>query len=712
MQIAGTRLPQAYVDFIFEVGSSVIDGYALHGLPTAESPVSVVEATFVLRKCRPDLPEDLIPIAFNGKRALCLVSDRDEPDPQLAEVDLTGKTFPEARPLGRSFTQWRHAHAETAARFQVAWNRVRARQAETRHGRAATQWTAVIDRVADYVVGLAAFRLNEGHGALEIDEFFPIDQPHIQPGEALKTLLNEVFARARDYTGSLNLIFTWDPREDADGKILDAQAEARARRLPSVIPPSIRQFAERHSIKFTEDGKVNHEEALQLWLALSGLSPTTLRRIAESEQAGFIGRDIVAEVISTDVWSNTEVDWLFDNASRPEGVVVGSDVPEDRLYYLDSLNWGRAVILARRFRQAVLADLTQGQSTEELEGREEYCSLTPSGEMWKLQSNKSFRLPDTWFLDQSSGTVEILADTSLTILSRPQWPTRLDADMSCVGRWVQRLQLQAASPNALLLSYEFRTRQDYAVALSPIVKAAARRGVHVLCAPTRMETFLDRDIERRMKRARGFRRFPPREGQLALTVFGLAPVRALPDQMLWLRVQEAMGDARTFATRIREARDVGHSRQEYSLSCDLIERTAAEYGNSIANVTGSDSSELIGAMRGSDSPRIMFPFVDGTDISPALAAALPNGTDQSAGCVVVPNPWSRFEAAPPRRARRLAPVAIPNELSSPGKSPRTYISRHEQVGNAREAILDAVRTGSPLGTAAFRSDALIVSPAT
>jgi len=701
----GVSLCRSHRQFLLGAESFTIDGYRICGLGSSPGELSVLDGTQVVRARRPDLPPSFVAVAFTSQFALCLDGNTSLEDASLVQIDLKSQRGLAA--LRLTFSEWIDQHRETAVRFRVAWNRVRARQAEKKRGRQATQWTAVINRVVDYVVGLVAFRLNERQGCLEIDEFLPIDQPHIEPGEALKTLLNEVLARARDYTGSLNLIFTRDTREDTFGKIPDTQAEAPARRVPAAIPPSLLQFAERNAIKFADGGKVNHEEALQLWLAVSGLSATTLQRIVESEQAGFIGRDIVAEVISTDVWSSTEVAWLFNNASRPEGIVIGSDVPEDRLFYLDSLNWGRAVILTRRFRQAVLADLTQGQSTEELERRDEYCSLKPSGEMWQLQSNIPFRLPETWLLGQSSRGFQIPAGALLNILSLPRWHTRLDADMSWIAREVQRLEEQTTAPSTLLLSYEFRAREDYAVALAPIAKASALRGVHLLFAPTRMEVFLDRDIERRMKRARALRRFPPRDGPLPLTLFSLEPIRALPDQALWSRVQEAMRDARTFGARLRQVRDVGHCRQEFSLSCDLIERTAAEHGNSIADLAGSDSTKFVGAMRESGPSRIMFPFVDGTAISPALVEILPKVKEQTAGFVVIPRSWSRFVAAPPHKTRRLTPVAFANELPYPAKQSGSDTRRHEQVRNAREAIVHAVQAGSPLGAAAFRSDVLI-----
>lgn len=220
----GVSLCRSHRQFLLGAESFTIDGYRICGLGSSPGELSVLDGTQVVRARRPDLPTSFVAVAFSSQFALCLDGNTSLEDASLVQIDLKSQRGPAA--LRLTFSEWIDQHRETAARFRVAWNRVRARQAEKRRGRQATQWTAVINGVADYVVGLVAFRLNERQGCLEIDEFLPIDQPHIEPGEPLKTLLNEVLARARDYTGSLNLIFTRDTREDTFGKIPDTQAEA------------------------------------------------------------------------------------------------------------------------------------------------------------------------------------------------------------------------------------------------------------------------------------------------------------------------------------------------------------------------------------------------------------------------------------------------------------------------------------------------------
>ena len=57
------------------------------------------------------------------------------------------------------------------------------------------------------------------------------------------------------------------------------------------------------------------------------------------------------------IWSLQEAIWLFENAPRPEAVLLGSDIPEDRLYYTESLRWGRVAYLANLLKIKVSADL-------------------------------------------------------------------------------------------------------------------------------------------------------------------------------------------------------------------------------------------------------------------------------------------------------------------------------------------------------------------
>jgi len=88
----GLHFPPSYRQFLQEQGSAVTAGFKVLGMPTEAGAMSVVQATELLRKRRPDLQgRKLVVICFKEESALCLDLDRrNQEDAFLAEVsDIT-----------------------------------------------------------------------------------------------------------------------------------------------------------------------------------------------------------------------------------------------------------------------------------------------------------------------------------------------------------------------------------------------------------------------------------------------------------------------------------------------------------------------------------------------------------------------------------------------------------------------------------------------
>jgi len=264
-RVLGVKFPVSYVKFIQERKSAKVDGFSVYGVSTEEVPMDVIGATEVLRSKRPDLPKTLIAIIMIDDCVCCLdLAESPVKDAPLVEVDLNSKKPP--RPTGKTFSEWLVFHETMSMRFQREWQRIKNRQKESGDGERIQDWSAPIFRVKDYVIGIGAFKFNYQFGCLEVDAFLPIDQPHMLPGEALKILIAEMFARARDYTGSLNVQFTCDPRENDAGEIDETKT---GRRLPAPLPQEIVDLAKRHGceLPYPEKGLIAHNDAVKMWIA-------------------------------------------------------------------------------------------------------------------------------------------------------------------------------------------------------------------------------------------------------------------------------------------------------------------------------------------------------------------------------------------------------------------------------------------------------------
>lgn len=343
----GVELPDSYKDFVFKKGLGIVDGFRIVGGLTKDGSLIVEEAVEIFRYKRPDLPLNLVPVILIKKFACCLDLAQATPqDVPLVEVDLDNNNPP--KPVGKTFSEWISYHEKMEKRFRRGWQRVRNRQKEAEEEKSKIRaWSAPIFRVKDYIISIGAFRYSPWFGCLEVDEFLPIDQPHVKKGEAVRVLFSEAMIRARDYSGALNLQFTKDTREDENGNI-NLSLQPKPKRIITSIPEEIMDLAKRHSINLPhpEKGFICHEDALKLWFASLELPTEVEKRIAELEEAGYLTKEIIAEIITLGIWSKDEVIWVFMNAPRPEALILGSDTVEDRLSFVESLNYGRAALMA------------------------------------------------------------------------------------------------------------------------------------------------------------------------------------------------------------------------------------------------------------------------------------------------------------------------------------------------------------------------------
>lgn len=737
-QFLGVKFPKYYKEFILQKGSEIIDGYEIMGLPTKEVPMSVLEGALILREKRDDLPNNLTPVCLKGTKALCLdLAEGNTEDAPLVEVDLTKKDFVEPIPLSKTFVEWIEEHDAFSKRFPIAWNRVMSRHKEK--GSRVTNWKTVIARVKDYIVGLGKFRLDYKQGCLEVDEFYPIDQPHVPRGTGIKVLLSEMFSRGRDYSGSLEITFTMDPRENENGLIPATYINQFVDRKPRAVPGELVAFArEKYGIEFkeAEKGRISRAEGVSLWFAALDIPREVVEKIKELVDAGYVNREIVAELVAREIWTKEEVVWIFLNAPRPEALLFGTDLPEQRLYYSESLGWGRAALLATRFKDAIMAELTEGASIEEIEKKNVTIYLEPEKDFWLLRCSREFNIPKSWMMYKFE--VDVKTNEPVLLLSRPRMCGNLEQNNLWIEEQIRLLKNSKAEVKirCLLLNSEFIDSltqniifgvEKAKAALNNIyhlAEEAAKEGIYLLFTPTRTYIFLDEEIQNRMRRARRMVRFPSRGGPLKLQVITVPnEYWDVSDKNATRRTfQIASESAQAFAEQIAKKSDLNRYRIEFSDECEVIEREALCGGfPTIVDIEGKDSEDLIESLKreSKDGSYITFPFVSSSGMPRLLEKIEGKGNRRlvsqlskiSGGIVILVKPYEPLPAPIPKRPITIGKPFIMTEemkqkIDSRVMNKRCVNGRWE-IMRTHELLRKSIESGVPLSLASIRSHTLV-----
>jgi hypothetical protein len=723
----GVTFPATYVRFLKERSSAIIDGFKVMGISTEDVPMDVETATEdVLRQKRPDLPETLVAIIFVGSFATCLdLSRATEEDAPLVEVDLESNEPP--IPVGnQTFSQWLEHHTRWEKRFDRAWKRCRNRQAEAKGRTRISDWSAPIFRVRDYIIAIGAFRFNYRLGCLEADEFLPIPQPHVQKDEPVKVLFSEAMARARDYCGSLNIQFTKDIREDENGVI---NPELEEKRIPAPIPPEILELAKKYSITLPqpEKGFIAHGDAVNLWFASFEFPKEVERRIKKLEEAGYLKREMIAEVVTLGHWTKEEVSWIFLNAPRPEALVMGSDSVTDRPSYAESLNYGRAALIPTRLKYAVIAAMNEGFTMEEIEEIKINCEIEPQKDFWLLRCNERFHFPEMWWPEfWSTDNVpeqRFEANEPILLLCRPHTPASKTLEMGKLQKYLEILinAKEEVQAKCLVLSNEYISPYycKFLDEMKNFVKQARKKGIYVIFAPTRTDLYLDQEIQGRMYKVRSMVKLPSRQEAKKIQVFEVPNDcwKVSEGSKASRAIQNASQSALIFAQQLVRKREVRRYQMEFSLMCEVIEREASQNHKMIAEFEGEESLELLNALRHSEESlkNISFSFVTPEEMpqflkkirSKKLSSIL---KDVQGGIVVLVKPWE-YPFIPPKKIESglpkttfVLPSALQKEIDNKIKakeSNKLYASHWDEIERAHVILRDSLARGLPFPIASM-----------
>lgn len=593
----------------------------------------------------------------------------------------------------------------------------------------AQDWHSRIFRVADYVVGLTAFRYNTLQSCLEVDAFWSGDLAGYVKGQAIRNLAIAVLSEANSLTGSLAIVFTRDIREnEKTGKIADRnwrriadklseaqkqEAEKNYGRVSCPAPQELVEFAEANYILLSqaEQGLLSHQDGLNLFWAALGWPEHLQAKVDELEKKGYLTKQALASVIYSGIWSLQEAIWFFENSPRPEAVLLGSDTPEDRLYYTESLYWGRSAYLANLLKVKVSADLADGLSVEERE--ESDCELESYRGFWILKAVKDFNLP--WMV-KGSDPVSVKANEPVLILSVPCQTTQEANDLALIKEGFKALKQADSQARicCLIVSFEFSDLK-YGMKVAEFMKENSRklaeRGVYLLFLPYRLDLLND-EVENRMFSARRKRQFPPRRTPLRLQLIEIPLARWQKPDLLY-----SVQDAQSAAYWIEKKIDLRLGRVRFRVNCNCVERIAVQdaEAKSIAVIDGQDSKTLLNTMASESG--IIIPFV--------LPSKIPEFTEKAGGklrsilkgvkggLVAV----ATFEKSETSETLETAPTtAKACSVDSGFQFPvdpsdvdlaNYAVKRHDEIARTHRQIQSALRTGEPLAVSYLRHEAFV-----
>ena len=590
-------------------------------------------------------------------------------------------------------------------------------------------WRTRIFRVTDHIVGIIAFRYSQKLGCLEVDAFWSGDLAGYAKGQAIRNLAIAVFSEANSLTGSLAVNFTRDIREnEKTGKITAGnwrrklekipdyqkeEAEKNNGRIRCLVPQELIDFAEANYILLSqaEQGIISHQDGLNLFWAALGWPEHLQAKVDELEKKGYLTKQALASVIYAGIWSKEEAVWLFENAPRPEAILLGSDLPEDRLYYTESLAWGRSAYLANLLRTKVSADIAGGLSVEERE--ESDCELESYGGFWLMKSARDFTLP--WMI-KNSEPVLVKTDEPVLILSMPCQTTQEANDLSLIkeGFKVLKETQSPAKIRCLLVGFEFSDLK-YGMKVAEFMKENSKkltaRGVHLMFSPYRLDLLND-EVENRMFSARRKRQFPSRRTPLCLQLIEIPEARWQKPDLLY-----SVQDAQSAAYWIEKKIDLRLGRIRFRVNCNCIERIAVQDASAkvIAVADRQNSKDILAAMISESG--IVAPFVppdEMLEFVKKVGGKLRNVLKIVKGGLVAVTSLEKSEAS------ETAEVSPATEKTYSVNSGFQFpvdpsdvdlanyaVKRREEIARTHRQIQQALRTGEPLAVSYLRHEVFV-----
>lgn len=479
----GLIFPTSYRRFLEEKGKDIVFGLPIYGLPSSHDIDSVLGATEALRFIRSDLPAIYLAIRFLDSRALCIdLSNGNKDDAPLVEIELADKTTPKT--VHSSFSKYLEEDKNIKFEINDAIRRIDNlfgheinKQYDRKRGGEripfkARDWRVMRSCVHDQVVGLTAFRHNEKFNGLEVDVFISTDHPDYKQGHGIRALMLLLLSDAFRNGATMEMRFT---------------RFSKGSRIPDKIPNSLIKLFEENNIHCSrqDEGVITHDESVILYASILGISAKLRDKIRNYEIEKRLSLQGLCYIISSGIWTIEEASWILFNCPRPEGVLFGKDLPEDRMRYAESLGYGRAAIALTKFRNKLENNISEneGDSFTEMDGR--LLKIVP-------------KQPSEIDWAASSKPIQILPDEELAVLPRPSKAMPNEEELLKEDISIINLFTKGEMKKFLLYSSDFSETKGN-IDTAKISKD--EKGIEILLLPYSSRE-LDEEVGTRMSRAR------------------------------------------------------------------------------------------------------------------------------------------------------------------------------------------------------------------
>jgi len=507
----GVSLCKSYKKFLIEHRNPkqcIINGLPILGLFLNFGLTSVIGATAHLRKKWPDLPKSLMPIRLLDVRALCLdLENGSSDDAPLVEVNLEEKDTPPVQ-IHPSFKEYIEGGEKTKRRIQEAFEQIRKCREDTERKRErkfehlksvfhprAEDWRPVRSCIHDEVVGLCALKYDPLKDALLVTGFIATDHPNYEEGHGIRNLALIVLSDAYKTGSPMRMIF---------GKAIFDRNGIYRRSQPQEIPNELVRLAGEYGISFANShkGEILPEKAISLYGELLEI-PSEAKQNIDKFQGTGLSLQAFCYIIASNLWTKEEAIWILLNHPRPEGILIGKDLPEDRLFYLESLSYGRAALAVSRLKQKILTDLEEKFPDDK---EKIYCTTQVKERFWILKASHDFNLP--WIVNNLE--IIVRAKQPILVLARP-YPKENSQIINpkMFKGYLNKLKYfdllkkekMQNSVRILLGSEELRDSND----LKKISEKFRKKNVH-LALPSFSCKELDEEVDKRMAKARLIRK--------------------------------------------------------------------------------------------------------------------------------------------------------------------------------------------------------------
>lgn len=481
------QLPEAYKRFLKEDTKGLINGLPIYGTSSNNHNFTILTAIQALRFARPDLPGSYLVVRFLENQALCLDLSRvRNGDCPLVAIEIDNNDKPTE--LDISFGKYIEIARQNEAKIDDALRRIgnlfktgeikfyEHNSKDNQTPFKARNWRVIRSCVHDYIVGLSAFRHNEQFNGLEVDVFISTDHPDYESGHGIRALTSLLLSDTYRNGTSMEIRFTRYVRNIRE-------------RVKDPIPNQLVNLFNENGISLSKlkEGIITHLEAADLYAKLIGLNSDDVAKIKEFERQERLSLQGVCYLISSKLWALDEAKWILFNAPRPEGILFGRDVPEDRLKFEESLSFGRAVVAVSKLRNKLENNNEQeGDSTIQIENQLFHIVPNQFAELdWSVITPK----------------VQINKGEEITVLSRPRRFFPLLNQL--VGDDLKPLLLTSKQTNKkfLLYSKDFIKVDKFKELTLEIKK---RTNIEILVLPFTTNE-LDDEVNTRMRRAKVIR---------------------------------------------------------------------------------------------------------------------------------------------------------------------------------------------------------------